>query len=183
MVHTHKLAIPGRAAMWSWPRRPQRRSQRCQAGRVEFRQGIPFVPSLKLSLSDPEGSAVRGSYSSTRPCSSAYCHPVIGSPPTLFGNSVITPTKTTHCETTHFQPSNPITQPIQPQTTHIIIPIFISFPISTYPYTHSITTIKATYYLTTLQQIPPQKSKLHTKNCSLSISNPQNLKNFSLDPT
>ena len=84
------------------------------------------------------------------------------------------PKSNTHTKTTHFQHSNPITQPIQHQKTHIHIPIFISYPISTSPLC-SFNNNNQNYIPP--QQIPPKTSKLHTNIFHSQDRNPIN--NFS----
>ena len=96
-------------------------------------------------------------------------------PPYTFGHNSNTPTKTTY-----FQLSKSITQPIQLQKTHIHTPLFISYPISTSPL-HSFNNNNHNYIPP--QQIPPKKSKLHTNIFPFPRSQPQELNNFSLDPT
>ena len=107
----------------------------------------------------------------SRPSDGIFSH----TPPHTFGHNSNTPTKTAH-----FQHSNSITQPIQLQKTHIHIPIFISYPISTSPL-HSFNNNNHNYIPP--QQIPPKKPKLHTNIFPFPRSQPQDLNNFSLDPT
>ena len=94
------------------------------------------------------------------------------------------PILNTHTKTTHFQPSTRITQPIQPKKKHILsYPSSFFTPSQLHPYAHSITTFRTTYHLTSPQQIPPEKSKLHTNKFQLPICIPQNLNIVSCNPT
>ena len=75
-------------------------------------------------------------------------------------------------KTTHFQPSNSITQPTQHQKNILSYPSSFLYPISTSPL-RSFNNNNQNYIPP--QQIPPEKSKLHINKFSLSTSNPQNL--------